>query len=112
MELTINQALQKGIEAHKAGKTQEADQYYTAILKDNPKHSDANHNMGVLAVEVGRLTEALPFLKTALEINPSKAQFWFSYIDALIKLKRIEDAKDVLAQARRMGADGGKALNK
>ena len=62
--------------------------------------------MGVLAVEVGRLTEALPFLKTALEINPSKAQFWFSYIDALIKLRRIEDAKDLLAQARRMGADG------
>ena len=35
MELTINQALQKGIEAHNAGKTQEADQYYTAILKEN-----------------------------------------------------------------------------
>jgi hypothetical protein len=50
MELTLDQALQKGIEAHKAGKAQEADQYYTAILKANSKHPDANHNMGVLAV--------------------------------------------------------------
>ncbi len=33
MELTLEQALQKGIEAHKAGQAQEADQYYTAILK-------------------------------------------------------------------------------
>ena len=33
VELTLDQALQKGIEAHKAGKVEEADQYYTAILK-------------------------------------------------------------------------------
>jgi len=35
MELTLAQALQKGIEAHKAGKVQEADRYYTAILKSH-----------------------------------------------------------------------------
>ena len=66
MELTVDQALQKGIEAHKAGKAQEANQYYTAILKANPKHTDANHNMGVLAVGVGKTEEALPFFKTCL----------------------------------------------
>ena len=54
MELTLNQALQKGIEAHKAGNVHEVDQYYTAILKANPKHPDANHNMGVLAVDLER----------------------------------------------------------
>ena len=30
-------------------------------------HSDANQNMGVLAVGVGKVQEALPFFKTALE---------------------------------------------
>ena len=55
MELTLDQALQKGIEAHKAGKAKEADRYYTAILKANPKHPDANHNMGVLAVGIGKM---------------------------------------------------------
>ena len=35
MELTLDQALQKGVEAHKAGKAQEADRYYTAILEVN-----------------------------------------------------------------------------
>ena len=86
MELTLDQALQKGIEAHKAGKVQEADRYYTAILKANPKHPNANHNMGVLAVSLGKVEEALPFFKTALDVNPNTAQFWLSYIDALIRL--------------------------
>ena len=79
MELTLDQALQKGIEAHRAGDAQEADCYYTAILKANPKHPDANHNMGVLAVGIGKVQEALPFFKAALESNPNIVQYWLSY---------------------------------
>ena len=106
MELTLDQALQKGIEAHKAGQVQEADRYYTAILKAQPKHPDANHNMGVLAVGVGKVEAALPLFKTALEVNSSIAQYWLSYIDALIKLDRITDAKAVFDQAKSQGAKG------
>ena len=106
MELTLTEALQKGIEAHKAGQIQKADQYYTAILKTQPKHPDANHNMGVLAVGVGKMEEALPFFKTALEANPNIGQYWLSYIEALIKLDRKADAKAILDQAKRMGANG------
>ena len=105
-ELTIDQALQKGIEAHKAGQVQEADRLYTAILKAQPKHPDANHNMGVLAVGVGKVEQALPFFKTALEANPATAQFWLSYIDALIKLERLADAKALFDQAKSKGAKG------
>lgn len=106
MELAIDQALKKGIEAHKAGNLQEADRYYTAILTANPKHSDANHNMGVLAVGIGKTQEALPFFKTALETNSSVPQYWLSYIDALIKLNRIEDAKTTFEHAKTNGAKG------
>ena len=105
-ELTIDQALQRGVEAHKAGKVQEADRFYTAILKAQPKHPDANHNMGVLAVGVGKVEQALPFFATALKANPAKAQFWLSYIDALIKLERLADAKAVFDQAKSKGAKG------
>ena len=63
MEITLDQALQKGIEAHKQGKVQEADGYYTAILKVQPNHPDANHNMGVLAVGIGKVQESLLFFK-------------------------------------------------
>ena len=106
MELTLDQALQKAIEAHKAGQVQEADRLYTAILKAQPKHPDANHNMGVLAVDVGKVDQALPFLKTALEANPNTVQFWLSYIDALIKLDRLADAKAVFNQTKSKGVKG------
>ena len=106
MEFTVDQALQKGIQAHKAGKVQEADSYYTAILKANPKHPDANHNMGVLAIDLGRFELALPFLKTALEVNSSIDQYWFSYIGALIKLDRVAEAKVVFDQAKSKGVKG------
>jgi len=104
MELTIDEALKKGVEAHKLQQIQEADKLYTAILQVQPKHPDANHNMGVLAVGVGKVQEALPFFKTALEARSSIAQYWLSYIDALIKLGQIADAKAVFSQAKSKGA--------
>ena len=63
--------------------------------------------MGVLAVGVGKVQEALPFFKAvALEAIPSVAQYWLSYIDALIKLDRIADASAVFDQAKSNGAKG------
>ena len=106
MELTLDQALRKGIEAHKAGKQEEANHYYRAILKAQPKHPEANHNMGVVAVGLGKVQEALPFFKTALDANPSVAQFWLSYIDALIKLNQMTDAQVVFDQAKRKRLKG------
>ena len=106
MKLKLTEALQKGIEAHRAGNAQEADRYYTVILKANPKHPDANHNMGVLAVSLGKVEAALPFFKTALEVNSKINQYWLSYIDALIKLNRVDDARAVFYQAKNKGKKG------
>ena len=108
MELTIEQALQQGIAAHKEGKLQDADRLYRAILQSQPLHPDANHNLGVLAVSVNNVDAALPLFKTALEANPNIEQFWISYIDALIKEKQFNNAKQVLEQAKKQGVAGEK----
>lgn len=81
--LILDQALLEAVTAHKAGKLEKADQIYTAILEKHPKHPGTSHNIGVLAVGICKVKEALPFLKTALETNPSNPQFWVSYIGAL-----------------------------
>ena len=52
-KITINQALQQGVDAHKEGRMQDAHRLYAAILKVQPKHPDANHNTGLLAVGNG-----------------------------------------------------------
>ena len=101
MELTIEQALQRGIAAHKEGKLQEAERLYRAILQSQPAHPDAHHNLGVIAVAADKAEAALPLFKTALEANPNIEQFWLSYIDALIKEKHFDTAKQVLEQAKK-----------
>jgi len=105
-KLTINQILQHAVDAHKAGQVQEAHRMYAAILKVQPKHPDANHNTGLLTVGYGKIELALPFFKIALEANPSNAQFWYSHIVALIKLKRLIDAKVLLDEAKSKGIQG------
>ena len=88
MELTIEQALQQGVAAHKDGKLEEAERLYRAILQSKPLHPDANHNLGVVAVSVNKADLALPLFKAALEANPKVEQFWLSYINALIREKQ------------------------
>ena len=44
MKLTIDQAIQKGVEAHKGGKLEDAERIYRTILQSEPAHTDANHN--------------------------------------------------------------------
>jgi tetratricopeptide (TPR) repeat protein len=113
MELTIEQALQRAVEDHKAGKLQDAEVLYRAILQAQPKHPDANHNLGVLAVSVNKAEFALPLFKAALEANPRQEQFWLSYIHALIKEKQFDNARNVLSRGKESGLAGEKvdALN-
>jgi tetratricopeptide (TPR) repeat protein len=103
MELTIEQALQQGVAAHKEGKLEDAERLYRAILKSQPAHPDANHNLALIAVSANKADAALPLFKTALETNPKIEQFWLSYIDALIKEKQFESLKQVLEQAKKQG---------
>ena len=113
MELTIDQALQQGVAAHKEGKLQDAERLYRAILQAQPNHSDANHNLGLLAVAVDKPLEAIPFFKLALDANPKIEQFWLSYIDALMNVERFDEAKLALVEGEKSGVSPEKldALN-
>ena len=106
MKSTIDQALQQGVIAHKEGKLIEAENLYRSILNNQPNHPDANHNLGVLAVGVGKAQEALPFFKLALETDPKQEQFWLSYIDTLIKLGQLDDANHLLQLGKTSGLKG------
>ena len=103
MELTIEQALQQGIAAHKEGKHQEAESLYRAIIQSQPTHPDANHNLGVLAVSMNKADAAILLFKTALESNPKIEQFWISYVDALIKTEKFDEARQAIADAKQAG---------
>ena len=103
MELTIEQALQQGVAAHREGNLQEAERLYRAILQSQPEHPDANHNLGLLALSANKAQAALPLFETALKINSNIEQFWLSYIEALIAEGQIENAKRALKKCKKKG---------
>lgn len=102
----IDQTLREAVVHHHAGRLQEAEKLYRAILQAQPTHPDANHNLGVLAVQVKQPAAALPYFEAALEANPNQAQFSLSYIDALIQAGQTDAARQALAQGRQRGLQG------
>jgi tetratricopeptide (TPR) repeat protein len=108
MELTIQQALRQGVAAHNQGNLQKAERIYQAILQSQPKHPDANHNLGLIAIAMGKSETALQLFQKALDVNPKIEQFWHSYVDALIKNNQIKDAKRAIKKAKKIGFDSQK----
>ena len=101
--MTVDQAIKQAVEHHQAGQLQDAERMYRAIIQAQPQHPDANHNLGVLAVQVGKPEMGLPYFKAAMESNPAQDQYWISYVDALVKAGHHSSARDILAQAKRNG---------
>ena len=88
-----NNLLQQAITAHQNGKLDEAENLYHEILKTEPKHPDANHNLGLISASLNKPTETLKLFKTATEENPNKEQFWISYTNELIKENKLNEAE-------------------
>lgn len=106
VQLTIDQALQQAIDHHMNGYLPEAEQLYRAILQVLPQHPDANHNLGVLALDADQPEAALILFNAAIESNPQQPQFRISHIDALIKADQVPAAREAFAESQRMGLHG------
>ena len=104
--MNLTDILQQAITHHQDGELKDAEQLYRSILTEEPKHPDANHNLGVLLKQGDQVDIALSFLKTALESNPNQGQFWISYIDTLIHLGQLDVASSVLEQGQSKGLKG------
>ena len=106
MELTIEQAHEQAVAAHREGNLQDAERLYRAILQSQPTHPGANHNLGLILLSVNKAKEALFLLKTALETNPKVEQFWLSYIALLVKVERLDIAEQAFQEAKKQGMGG------
>jgi tetratricopeptide (TPR) repeat protein len=103
-------ALQKAITLHRAGRTPEAESLYRAFLQAQPRHSEANHNLGSLLAQRGEMQQSLPFFKTALLADASFGPYWLSYARALIGVGHGEEALALLQRGRQQGLSGADAL--
>nr|WP_321526287.1 tetratricopeptide repeat protein [uncultured Cohaesibacter sp.] len=105
MMLTIDEALAAARLAQQNGELQEAERLLSQVLKTHPDHPEANHCMGSLAIAVAKPTEALPFFGAALKADPQNARHWLSYVDTLLQLDMINEARRAMDTAGRFGID-------
>jgi thioredoxin-like negative regulator of GroEL len=62
--------------------------------------------MGVIKLQTEQALASLTYFIAALEADPTREQFWLSYIGALIKADQLEAAGQVLALAKQYGLQG------
>ncbi len=55
MKLTIEEAAQQGVEAHRPGKLKDAERLYRAVLQSKPDFAEVHNNMGIMLQALGRL---------------------------------------------------------
>jgi tetratricopeptide (TPR) repeat protein len=103
MQNEIEKTLVAAVDAHHKGNIIGAHSLYTSILKISPTHPDANHNLGLIAANIGKQSEALPFFERALRSNSSVPQFWKSFIMALVLLGRKQEARDWWEKGKHSG---------
>src|SRR5665647_3237802 len=85
LEQSLAQALQLAVNHQQSGQIEEAETLYRGILQGQPNHPEANHSLGVLAVQAKQAGAGLPYFAAALEAKPEQQQYWLSYIDALLR---------------------------
>jgi protein O-GlcNAc transferase len=88
---SVDDVLQQAIAHHRAGQLQQAESLYRAMLAAFPNHPDAHHNLGVLARQVGKDLDALPFFKASFATNPSFVQYVESYASALVATDQVQN---------------------
>jgi len=86
--------LQRGIALHRQGRFAEAEALYQAILQADPRHFDALHLLGVLALQAGRAADAATAISQALAVNPHHAEARLNFGVALQESQRLPEALD------------------
>lgn len=96
--------LEYAINLQQQWRFEDAKAQYLALLKEQPENADALHNLGVLfSVQLLEPAEALQYFEAALNLDPTRLQFWFSYLDSLIKAGALDVAEHVLILASNYG---------
>tara|TARA_B100000780_G_C21088805_1_gene438750 strand:+ start:172 stop:1536 length:1365 start_codon:yes stop_codon:yes gene_type:complete len=111
MNLTIDQALKDGVTAINEGKFGRAEGLYHAILRLNPKNSDAHNNLGICLQKLNKLDEAVASYKQAILLKPNFSMAYNNLGVTLKILGKLEEARDIYKKAIEMKPDFALALN-
>jgi tetratricopeptide (TPR) repeat protein len=117
--MTVQEAIQLGIQHHNAGQFAEAQNIYAQVLAAHPNHGDALHLMGAVRMQRGSPAEAVDLIRRAIAVNPNVADWHVTLGVALDNLDRMDEALIEFRRAAEMSghrpevlANLGNALRK
>lgn len=87
----VDAFFRQGQQLHGAGRLAEAEQIYRQVIAAYPRHAEALHALGALALQAGRPDAADTLLGQAIALRPA-ADFQFTRANALLALGRPEEA--------------------
>ncbi len=93
------------------GRVDDAAALYRAILRRDPAHADALHNLGVQRLRAGNPAEAVPLLREALRLRPDLAEGHYNLGLALQRLDDHAGAVEAFRQAIERRPDHAEANN-
>ncbi|MFL5257714.1 MAG: tetratricopeptide repeat protein [Rhodopila sp.] len=108
----IDAVFRNGQQLHTAGRLAEAEQVYRQVLAAAPRHAEALHALGALALQAGRPDAADSLLQQAIGLKPA-ASFLLTRAHALLALHRAEEAAQlcrVVLRGQRNSAEAFQVL--
>jgi tetratricopeptide (TPR) repeat protein len=98
MENTLSAAFQ----FHQQGRLDEAARIYQILIAGNPRHADAHHLLGVVALQQGNPRRAVESISRAIALNPNVAPYHANLAEAYRMLGQFEAAVSCCRTALRL----------
>ncbi|MBO0756084.1 MAG: tetratricopeptide repeat protein [Bradyrhizobiaceae bacterium] len=88
----IAQLFASAVEHHQIGRLRDAERMYRLVLAYNPHHINAQYNLGLLALQVGRPDSAVMLIGKAVAIRGRVPEWHYNLAFALCAVGRTDDA--------------------
>jgi Tfp pilus assembly protein PilF len=104
----IGLLFRQGQHLHVAGRLAQAEQVYRQVLAVAPRHADALHALGALALQAGQPVAAEALLEQAIGLKPA-ADFLLTRAHVLLALKRPAEAEQAVRRVLQARANSAEA---
>lgn len=82
----------QGLACHQQGRLAEAERHYDAALRSEPDHFEAQHMLGVIALQTGRFERGVDIIRKAVNLNGNSPVAFNNLAKGLKDLGRLDEA--------------------
>jgi tetratricopeptide (TPR) repeat protein len=88
----ITELMNKGLDHHQSGRTQDAELAFKTVINYQPQHIDALHFLGIIAHQSGNYESAINFYNEIISIKPDHIETYINLGYVLFETGRNNDA--------------------